>query len=48
MKEMRKLINCDLGECLDPNPDGQIMPLINQASIACGGHAGDTDLMLLC
>ena len=45
MKEMRKLINCDLGECLDPNPDGQIMPLINQASIACGGHVGDSDSM---
>lgn len=37
------LINCDLGECLSPNPDQQIMPLIDQASIACGGHAGDSE-----
>jgi UPF0271 protein len=39
------LINCDLGECLSPNPDQQIMPLIDQASIACGGHAGDSESM---
>jgi UPF0271 protein len=39
------LINCDLGECLSPNPDEQIMPLIDQASIACGGHAGDIESM---
>lgn len=45
MEKTRKLINCDLGECLDPDPDGQIMPLINQASIACGGHAGNNDSM---
>jgi len=36
-----KLINCDLGECLTPNPDEVIMPLIDVANIACGGHAGD-------
>lgn len=36
-----KLINCDLGECLTPDPDGEIMPLVNMANIACGGHAGD-------
>jgi len=41
MEKSRKLINCDLGECLTPSPDGQIMPWINQASIACGGHVGD-------
>jgi len=40
-----KLINCDLGECLTPDPDKRIMPLINQANIACGGHAGDIDSM---
>jgi len=45
MEKTRKLINCDLGECLDPDPDGQIMPLINQASIACGGHVGNSDSM---
>ena len=45
MKKTRKLINCDLGECLTPSPDGEIMPWINQASIACGGHAGDDGSM---
>jgi len=35
------LINCDLGECLTPDPDEVIMPLIDMANIACGGHAGD-------
>ena len=35
------LINCDLGECLVPDPDEQIMPLINMANIACGGHVGN-------
>lgn len=36
-----KLINCDLGECLVPSPDADIMPLIDMANIACGGHVGD-------
>ncbi len=40
-----KLINCDLGECLTPNPDEMIMPLIDMASVACGGHIGDDDSM---
>jgi UPF0271 protein len=32
-------LNCDLGEgCLH---DGELMPLITSASIACGFHAGD-------
>lgn len=34
------LINCDLGEALIPNPDPDVMPLIDMANIACGGHAG--------
>jgi len=34
-------INCDLGECLSTNPDADVMPLIDMANIACGGHAGD-------
>lgn len=38
---MMKLINCDLGECLTPDPDDMIMPLVDMANIACGGHAGD-------
>ena len=40
------LINCDLGECLIPNPDADVMPLINMANIACGGHAGDDESMV--
>lgn len=36
-------INCDLGESF---PDDQLlMPYISSANIACGGHAGDTDIM---
>lgn len=38
-------INCDLGECLTPNLDAQIMPLIDMANIACGGHVGDVTSM---
>ena len=40
-----KLINCDLGECLTPDPDEAIMPLVDMANIACGGHAGDQTSM---
>jgi len=40
------LINCDLGECLIPNPDADIMSLIDMANIACGGHAGDDESMV--
>ena len=36
-------INCDLGEGLDN--DALIMPYISSANIACGYHAGDTDIM---
>jgi UPF0271 protein len=42
----KKLINCDLGECLIPNPDAGAMPLIDMANIACGGHAGDDESMI--
>lgn len=42
----KKLINCDLGECQTPNPDIDIMPLINMANIACGGHIGDDESMI--
>ena len=38
--------NCDMGECLTPNPDAEIMPLIDMASVACGGHAGNDTSML--
>lgn len=36
-------INCDLGEGC--GADAALMPLIDQASIACGGHAGDAASM---
>lgn len=44
MPDPRRIdFNCDLGEgCGD---DAGIMPFINSASIACGGHAGDADTM---
>ncbi len=36
-------LNCDLGEgCGD---DAHLMPLIDQASVACGGHARDAESM---
>lgn len=38
------LLNCDLGESYGNwtmGPDASVMPHINQASIACGFHAGD-------
>lgn len=37
------LINCDLGEGM--GNDAEIMPWIDAANIACGYHAGDTDIM---
>ena len=40
------IINCDLGECLTPNLDTDIMPLIGMANIACGGHAGNDQSMV--
>ncbi len=38
-------INCDLGEGI--GHDEEIMPFITSANIACGGHAGDEESMLL-
>jgi UPF0271 protein len=40
---MRPDINCDLGEGL--GNDALIMPFISSANIACGYHAGNTDIM---
>lgn len=37
-------INCDLGEC-GVQIDALIMPKIDMANIACGGHIGDVDSM---
>lgn len=36
-------LNCDVGEGMDN--DSTIMPYITSASIACGYHAGDEDIM---
>jgi len=36
-------LNCDLGE--GTNNEAQIMPFIDSCSIACGGHAGDSQSM---
>ncbi len=36
-------LNCDLGE--GAGQDGELMPLITSANIACGAHAGDADTM---
>ncbi|MDO7653438.1 MAG: LamB/YcsF family protein [Porticoccus sp.] len=45
---MTLLLNCDLGESANidsKNVDASVMPFIDQASIACGFHAGDPDVM---
>lgn len=42
------LINCDMGESFGPwskGADAEVMPLVDWANIACGGHAGDPDTM---
>ena len=48
----RKLtLNCDLGEGFGPwkmGDDRDIMPLIDAANVACGGHAGDPSTMRAC
>lgn len=36
-------LNCDMGEGMPF--DSEIMPLIDQCNIACGGHAGDLETM---
>lgn len=38
-------LNCDLGEGMD-DVDALIIPHIDMASVACGGHAGDDSSML--
>ncbi len=38
-------LNCDLGEGMD-EIDARVIPHIDMASIACGGHAGDDSSML--
>ena len=44
-------LNCDMGEGFGPwemGDDKAIMPLIDAANIACGGHAGDPSTMRRC
>lgn len=43
-RKKRLLLNCDMGESVGPwimGMDEQVMPLVDQASIACGFHASD-------
>lgn len=42
-------LNCDMGESFGPwvkGDDSGVMPFIDWANIACGGHAGDPDTMV--
>ena len=44
-------LNCDMGESYGAwtmGDDETIMPLIDAANIACGGHAGDPGTMRRC
>ena len=44
-------LNCDMGEGFGPwdmGDDKAIMPLLDAANIACGGHAGDPSTMRHC
>lgn len=48
MEPMTVDINCDLGEgatLADCQRDVQIMALIDRCNIACGGHAGNAEIM---
>jgi 5-oxoprolinase (ATP-hydrolysing) subunit A len=41
-------LNCDMGEGFGPYTlglDGQVMPLISSANVACGFHAGDPQVL---
>jgi UPF0271 protein len=43
-------INCDMGESFGPwtmGADGEVMPNITSANVACGAHAGDPRIMRL-
>lgn len=45
---MKKLINCDLGEkdaVSELGPELELLPFIDMANIACGGHAGSESVM---
>jgi UPF0271 protein len=38
-------LNCDMGELPDTAQEAALMPYISSASVACGGHAGDSSSM---
>jgi UPF0271 protein len=45
---MRINLNADLGECFGPwkmGDDAAMLEIVASANIACGGHAGDPDVM---
>lgn len=46
---MRRIdLNCDMGESFDPESwavQERVIPYVTSVSIACGGHAGNPDLM---
>lgn len=49
MKISKIDFNSDLGEGVGTNPahsDAQMLDIVTSANIACGGHAGDVDIML--
>lgn len=38
-------INCDMGEQVSDNRDGEFMPFISSCSISCGAHAGTPEII---
>ena len=38
-------LNCDMGELADAAHEAALMEHITSANVACGGHAGDEDMM---
>lgn len=42
------LLNCDLGEWESASQSNQLIPMLDLANIACGGHAGDTATLQHC
>jgi len=45
---MNPLINCDIGEkdtVQDMDPELELLPYIDMANIACGGHAGSAEVI---
>jgi len=38
-------LNCDMGELADAAHEAALMAYVTSANIACGGHAGDDEMM---